>query len=142
MICGAEGWVEIEAFGKAKQAWFTALLQLPKGIPSHDTFGRVFALIDPQPFEASLVQWVQGISTRVPGVSAIDGKTRRRSHDHAVGKQALQRVACLGSRKSLGPGAVRAQRRLQDEVSRATRYFSQFPRSEHVCRRGPQSLGD
>jgi predicted transposase YbfD/YdcC len=93
VICGAEGWVEIEEFGKAKQAWFSELLQLPNGIPSHDTFGRVFALIDPNQFEASFLQWVQGISTRVQGVIAIDGKTLRRSHDHAAGKKALHLVS-------------------------------------------------
>src|SRR5579863_1221865 len=56
VICGAEGWVEIEEFGKAKQALFTDLLSLPNGIPSHDTFGRVFALRDPRQFEASFVR--------------------------------------------------------------------------------------
>ena len=70
VICGAEGWVEIEEFGKAKEAWFTQLLDLPNGIPSHDTFGRVFARLDPKQFEASFVQWVQGISkTREAGGS-------------------------------------------------------------------------
>ncbi len=93
VICGAEGWVEIEEFGKAKEAWFTDLLNLPNGIPSHDTFGRVFALIDPKQFEASFFQWVQGISQRVQGVIAIDGKTLRRSHDRAAGKKALHLVS-------------------------------------------------
>jgi hypothetical protein len=93
VICGAEGWVEIEEFGKAKQAWFTELLDLPNGIPSHDTFGRVFALIDPQQFEASFLQWVPGLSTKVQGVIAIDGKTLRRSHAHAAGKKALHLVS-------------------------------------------------
>lgn len=92
-ICGAEGWVEIEEFGKAKQAWFTELLDLPNGIPSHDTFGRVFASIDPKQFEASFVQWVEGISQKVKGVVAIDGKTLRRSHDQAAGKKALHLVS-------------------------------------------------
>ena len=50
VLCGADGWVEIEEFGKAKEAFFTELLKLPNGIPSHDTFGRVFALIDPKQF--------------------------------------------------------------------------------------------
>jgi hypothetical protein len=59
VICGAEGWVEIEEFGKAKEAWFTALLRLPHGIPSHDTFGRVFAHLDPRQFEASFLDWVE-----------------------------------------------------------------------------------
>ena len=93
VLCGAEGWVEIEEFGKAKQAWFTELLDLPNGIPSHDTFGRVFALIDPKQFEASFVQWVQGISQTVKGVIAIDGKTLRRSHDHGADKKALHVVS-------------------------------------------------
>src|SRR5713226_9904307 len=93
VICGAEGWVEIEEFGKAKEAWFTDLLSLPKGIPSHDTFGRVFAHIDPKQFEASFLEWVQGISKTVQGVIAIDGKTLRRSHDHAAGKKALHMVS-------------------------------------------------
>ena len=93
VICGAQGWVEIEEFGKAKEAWFTELLDLPNGIPSHDTFGRVFACIDPKQFEASFFQWVQGISKTVKGVIAIDGKTLRRSHDHAAGKKALHLVS-------------------------------------------------
>src|SRR5579859_8256995 len=93
VICGVEGWVEIEEFGKAKEAWFTEVLNLPNGIPSHDTFGRVFALIDPKQFEASFVQWVQGISKTVKGVVAIDGKTLRRSHDRAAGKKALHLVS-------------------------------------------------
>lgn len=93
IICGAEGWVEIEEFGKAKEAFFTELLNLPNGIPSHDTFGRVFALIDPKQFESSFVQWVQSISQTVKGVVAIDGKTLRRSHDQAAGKKALHLVS-------------------------------------------------
>lgn len=93
VICGAEGWTEIEEFGKAKEAFFPHLLDLPNGIPSHDTFGRVFALLDPKQFEASFVQWVQGISKTVKGVVAIDGKTLRRSHDRAAGKKALHLVS-------------------------------------------------
>jgi predicted transposase YbfD/YdcC len=93
VICGAEGWVEIEEFGKAKEAFFREWLDLPNGIPSHDTFGRVFALINPNQFEASFVAWVQGISKTIQGVVAIDGKTLRRSHDRAAGKKALHLVS-------------------------------------------------
>ena len=93
VLCGAEGWVEIEEFGKAKEAWFTELLKLPNGIPSHDTFGRVFSLIDPKQFEASFLQWVQGLSQTLKGVIAIDGKTLRRSHDQGQGKKALHVVS-------------------------------------------------
>jgi predicted transposase YbfD/YdcC len=93
VICGADGWVGIEAFGKAKEDWLTEVLQLPNGIPSHDTFGRVFAHIDPKQFEASFVEWVQGISGSIEGVIAIDGKTSRRTHDRAAGKKALHLVS-------------------------------------------------
>jgi predicted transposase YbfD/YdcC len=93
VLCGADGWVEIEEFGNAKKAFFTDLLDLPNGIPSHDTFGRVFALIDPKQFEASFIQWVQGVSQKIQGVIAIDGKTLRRSHDQATGKKALHLVS-------------------------------------------------
>lgn len=93
VLCGADGWGEIEEFGKAKEAFFTDLLVLPNGIPSHNTFGRVFALIDPKQFEASFVQWVQGISHTVKGVIAIDGKTLRRWHDQESEKKALPVVS-------------------------------------------------
>src|SRR6266852_2025897 len=101
VICGAEGWVEIEEFGKAKEAFFTDLLDLPNGIPSHDTFGRVFALIDPKQFEASFLQWVQGISTTIKGVIAIDGKTSRRTHDQEAGKKALHLVSAWAAENRL-----------------------------------------
>lgn len=93
VICGAEGWVEIEEFAKAKEAFVTEVLALPNGIPSHDTFGRVFAQIDPKQVEARFVQWVEGISQKVKGVVAIDGKTLRRSHDQAASKKALHLVS-------------------------------------------------
>jgi len=85
--------VEIEEVGKAKEAFFTELLDLPNGIPSHDTLGRVFALIDSKQFEASFVQWVQGLSRTIKGVIAIDGKTERRSHAQEAGKKALHLVS-------------------------------------------------
>jgi len=93
VICGADGWVGIEEFGKAKEEWLTELLELPNGIPSHDTFGRVFAHLDPEQFEASFLEWVQGISGTIAGVIAIDGKTSRRTHDRAAGKKALHMVS-------------------------------------------------
>jgi hypothetical protein len=101
VICGADGWVGIEEFGKAKEAWFTELLQLPNGIPSHDTFGRVFAHIDPKQFEASFVEWVQGIASSIEGVIAIDGKTSRRTHDHVTGKKALHLVSAWATENRL-----------------------------------------
>lgn len=101
VICGADGWVEIEEFGKAKEAFFTEWLNLPNGIPSHDTFGRVFSLLDPKQFETSFFQWVQGIALSIKGVIAVDGKTLRRSQDEANGKKALHLVSAWASENRL-----------------------------------------
>jgi len=93
VICGAEGWVDIEAFGKAKEAWLHTFLALPNGIPSHDTFGRIFARLDAQQFEHSFLSWVESLNEKISGVVAIDGKTLRRSHDRGKGKKALHLVS-------------------------------------------------
>lgn len=82
VICGADTWVEVEAFGQAKETWLRSFLELPNGIPSHDTFGRVFARLDPTQFEARFLAWVRALAELVPGqVVPIDGKELRRSHD-------------------------------------------------------------
>ena len=82
IICGADDWVMIEFFGKARKEWFESFLSLPHGIPSHDTFGQVFSLINPQEFEKCFMDWVQEIAIMTKGqLIALDGKTVRRSHD-------------------------------------------------------------
>ncbi len=101
VICGAEGWVNIEEFGKEKEAWLKTLLELPNGIPSHDTFGRVFAHLDPVKFEACFFEWVQSLTESVEGVIAIDGKTLRRSHDKTNGKKALHMVSAWAAENRL-----------------------------------------
>jgi len=106
VICGAEGWVDIEAFGKAKEEWLKTFLALPNGIPSHDTFGRVFARIDAQQFEQCFLSWVQSLNEKISGVVAIDGKTVRRSHDRAKGKKALHLVSAWASEARLVLGQV------------------------------------
>jgi hypothetical protein len=58
VICGADGWSDVELFAKNKKAWLKTFLKLPKGIPSHDTFGRVFALIKPEEFQERFIEWV------------------------------------------------------------------------------------
>src|SRR2546426_12421672 len=66
-ICGADNWVDVALFGRAKQVWFTSFLELPYGIPSHDTFGRVFARLNPEEFQRSFATWVQAIAEVTKG---------------------------------------------------------------------------
>jgi hypothetical protein len=89
-ICGANAWTEVEAFGQAKAEWLGTFLELPHGIPSHDTFGRVFRHLDPGAFETCFRNWTQAVHTRTAGqVIALDGKCVRRSGDTVLGKAAI-----------------------------------------------------
>lgn len=67
VICGADGWTQVELFGNSKIKWFKTFLDLPKGIPSHDTFGRVFAMLKPEAFEACFLKWVSALTTASKG---------------------------------------------------------------------------
>lgn len=108
VICGADSWVEIEEFGNAKIDWFRTFLELPNGIPSHDTFGRVFALLDPDQFRCGFVSWIQAISRITDGeIVALDGKTLRRSHDNSLGKAAIQMVSAWASTNRLVLGQLK-----------------------------------
>jgi predicted transposase YbfD/YdcC len=111
LICGADNWVEIETFGKAKQGWFKQFLELPNGIPSHDTFGRVFAVIDPQQFRESFLNCVKSIAELVEKHITIDGKQLRRSHDRTNDKTALHMVSAWSSEN----GIVLAQEKVRDK---------------------------
>lgn len=81
IISGAEGWVEVEHFGKTKFEWLKKFLQLPNGIPSHDTIGRVFSLINPNEFEACFTAWARELAQKHEGLISIDGKALRASND-------------------------------------------------------------
>ena len=108
VICGADGWSDVELFGKNKKAWLKTFLELPKGIPSHDTFGRVFAQIKPEEFQKRFREWVQAIETLTTGqVIAVDGKKLRRSHDQAAGKAALYMVSAWASHNQLVLGQTK-----------------------------------
>lgn len=112
VLAGADSWVAIETYGNAKRAWLETFLALPNGIPSHDTFARVFARLDPEAFEASFQQWVKAfVSSLAAEVIAIDGKTARGSYDREGGVKALQLVSAWASehRLVLGQCAVESK---------------------------------
>lgn len=111
VICGADNWVEIEAFGNAKLWWFQQFLKLPNGIPSHDTFGRVFAVIDPQQFRERFLSCVKAIAELMEEQIAIDGKQLRRSHDRTNGKAALHMVSAWSTANRM----VLAQEKVRDK---------------------------
>lgn len=107
-ICGADNWVAIERFGKAKEAWFTEQLNLEHGIPSHDTLGDVFAAIDTEAFSECFSNWVTDLATFVEeDIIAIDGKCLRRSIDKASNKAAIYMVSAWSRQNSLVLGQVK-----------------------------------
>lgn len=91
VISGSETWVDIVDFAEDKEEWLREFLELPNGIPSHDTFARVFQLLDPQQAQLCYQDWIRSIKPVLADgdIVAIDGKTMRRSHDRSQGKSAL-----------------------------------------------------
>ena len=117
VICGADNWTEVEFFGHQKQAWLKTFLELPHGIPSHDTFGRVFGLLDPAQLEACFAAWVQSLAaTLQDGVVAVDGKAARGSHDQARNVSPLHLVSAWADEARL----VLGQRRVDDHSNAST----------------------
>ena len=109
-ICGADSWVDIELFGNCKEEWFKSFLELPNGIPSHDTFGDVFARLDPAQFQLCFIEWVPAVAQLSQGeVVAIDGKTVRRSHDRTLGKRAIPMVNVWASSHGLALGQAKVE---------------------------------
>jgi predicted transposase YbfD/YdcC len=108
MLCGAEGFVDFEDFGKARIKWLRSFLALPNGIPSHDTFRRVFAMLDPKQFADCFRNWTQSLRTAIGAeIVAIDGKTLRRSHDRGKGKEPIHMVSAWARENGLVLGQVK-----------------------------------
>lgn len=102
VICGADGWVAMESFGVAKHKWLKRILELPNGIPSHDTFARVFARLDPEQFQACFLRWVRTLVQLSGGeVIAMDGKSLRQSYDAAESKAAIHMVSAWATANRL-----------------------------------------
>jgi predicted transposase YbfD/YdcC len=120
VIAGAESWDDIALFGQTKADWLGQFLALPNGIPSHDTFNRVFAALDPEQFRAGFQSWIQAIAavlpTQVEQVIAVDGKTVRRSHDRHLGKSAIHMVSAWATQSQL----VLAQVKVDDKSNEIT----------------------
>jgi predicted transposase YbfD/YdcC len=105
VLSGAETWNEVEEFGQAKEEWLRQFLELPNGIPSHDTFRRVFSLLDAQAFQARFTAWVaQTFRVKREQVIAVDGKSARRSHDRWAGQACLHQVGAWATANGLALG--------------------------------------
>jgi predicted transposase YbfD/YdcC len=108
VICGADDWVEVELFGNAKLTWLRTFLELPNGIPSHDTFGRVFGRLKAEQFQQCFLAWIQAVSELTHGqVIAIDGKVLRGSCDRVLGKAGIAMVSAWATANHLVLGQVK-----------------------------------
>lgn len=117
VLCGADSWVGVETFGKAKENWLRQYLELKNGIPSHDSFGRLFAMLDADAFQKGFMRWVEAVFVVTKGqVIAIDGKTARRSHDKTIGKDAIHMVSAWASSN----GIVLGQRQVDSKTNEIT----------------------
>lgn len=106
-LAGCEGWVDVQLFGISKRKWLEKFLELPNGIPSHDTFGRVFAVLEPQQLAGALRQFVQALTGSLQGEAvAIDGKTLARSGERTTGKEALHLVSAWATQRGVVLGQV------------------------------------
>ena len=107
-LCGADGWVEVEVWAKANRKWLHTFLELPNGIPSHDTFRRVFILLDPKQFRRCFLAWIHAVSKLTQGqIVAIDGKKLRRSHERGCGKKALSMVSAWATANGVVLGQLK-----------------------------------
>lgn len=112
VICGADDFVSIAAFGRKKKRWLGTFLDLSAGIPSHDRFNAVLAALQPAEFEACLLSWIGALQEALPGqIVAIDGKTLRRSFDAASGKSAIHLVSAWATANRLSLGQVAVDRK-------------------------------
>jgi predicted transposase YbfD/YdcC len=117
VICGAEGWTDIENFGNSKLSWLKSFLELPNGIPSHDTFGRVFSMLEAQQFQLAFYEWVLAVNEIVQGqIINIDGKRLAGSEDKLLGKRAIYRVSAWAEENEI----VLGQRKVAEKSNEIT----------------------
>ena len=117
VICGAEGWTDIENFGNSKLPWLKTFLELPNGIPSHDTFGRVFSMLDAEQFQLAFYEWVLAVNEIVQGqIINIDGKRLAGSADRFLGKRAIYMVSAWAEENEI----VLGQRKVDEKSNEIT----------------------
>jgi len=117
VICGAEGWTDIENFGNSKLSWLKSFLELPNDIPSHDTFGRVFSILDAQQFQLAFYEWVLAVNEIVQGqIINIDGKRLAGSEDKLLGKRAIYMVSAWAEENEI----VLGQRKVDEKSNEIT----------------------
>lgn len=105
-IAGSDTWADIERFGNHRLEWLRTFLRLESGIPSHDTFGRVFARLDPAELVNAVTRWLDEIGRDLGKQIAIDGKTLRGSFDNAAGRQPLHLVSAWATEARLTLGQI------------------------------------
>jgi predicted transposase YbfD/YdcC len=112
VICGAEGWTDIETYGLAKYEWLKQFLELANGIPSHDTFSRVFARLNPKQFQQCFLNWIKSSNKITKGeVIAVDGKSLRHSYDKEAGIGAIHTVSAWATENRLVLGQVKVDKK-------------------------------
>ena len=116
ILSGAESWTEIEFFGETQEKWLSTFLELPNGIPSHDTFREVFMRLDPIEFEEHFLMWVQAVTVKIKGLIAIDGKQLRGSKDGFLGKRAIYMVSAWAEANEI----VLGQRKVDEKSNEIT----------------------
>lgn len=108
VVAGADTYEQIENFGKKRKRWLSKFLDLPHGIPSHDTFGRIFERMNPWEFQDSFKKWIASVARQTKGqVVAIDGKTLRRSHDRSDDKKAIHMISAWASSNQVVLGQLK-----------------------------------
>ena len=112
VICGAEGWTDIETYGVTKYSFLKQFLELPNGIPSHDTFARVFGRLNPQQFQQCFLDWIKAINKITEGeVIAIDGKALRHSYAQGADKKAIHMGSAWATENRLVLGQVKVDKK-------------------------------
>lgn len=110
VVAGADTYEQIENFGKKRKKWLSKFLELPRGIPSHDTFGRIFERMNPNEFQNSFKCWIESVTDQTKGqVIAIDGKTLRRSHNQSDDKKAIHMISAWASSNQVVLGQLKTE---------------------------------